>query len=297
MKREWFSRRWVVQELVLAKNRYLYCGDRSLNWSDFERAISFFTNKLDNILAMFTNSAEFRNNGKILVDIRALGATAIVDITNKFFRWSEDGSLERLSSLESLVAHLPMFESADPRDTIYAILSIAKDTQNWNGFSARKQDELREEGQVPFEADYSKNILEVYKGFTAFCIQTSKSLDVICRHWAPSKFRLNPNTWYRMRMYAENERSQVDSIPSGFANEEELSLMTTVPLPSWIGLLSESPYGVLDVGRSAGESLVGSPHDAGQRYDASGGRKASVLFGEIDAPPNQGMSYKLPLFY
>ena len=288
MKRDWFSRRWVVQVLVLAKNRYLYCGDRSLHWDDFERAVSFFTNKLDNIMAMFTSSAEFRHNAKILADIRTLGATALVNITNEFFRWSEDGSLERLTTLESLVARLPMFESSDPRDIIYSLLSIAEDTQNWTGSLTRKKDELRERGLVPFEADYGKDTLEVFKDFTAFCIQTSGSLDIICRHWAPSEYR-RPGLLYRMRMRAENEHSQADSVADDYTNEEGFSPMMRLHLPSWIGLLSESPYGIPDAGRSAGESLVGAPNNAVLRYYASGTSRASVRFGEIDAPRSQGM--------
>ena len=284
MRRDWFSQRWVVQALILAKNRFLYCGDRSLNWSDFERAVSFFTKNFENILALFTNSAEF----KTLVDIRALGAAAIVNFINRFFRYDEDGSLERLSSLEGLVACLPMFETSDPRDTIYALLSMAQDTRNWNVFSARRQEELRVQGLVPFEADYSKNILEVFKNFSAFCIQTSKSLDIICRHWAPSQFR-NPSIFNRMQMRAENERSRAGS----FASDEEFSPVVKVHLPSWIGLLSESPYGVPDVGRSAGESLVGAPNDSGQRYHAAARTRASVLFGEVDEPQNRGMFYEL----
>ena len=288
MKREWFSRRWVVQELILAKDRYLYCGDRSLHWSDFERAVSFFTNNFDNIIAMFTSSAEFRHSGKILADLRALGATALVNITNENSRYNEDGSLERLSSLEYLVASSLTFEATDPRDIVYSLLSIAKDTQNWNTFSARQQDELRGQGLVPFEANYGKDILEVFKDFTAFCIQTSGSLDIICRHWAPSQYR-NPGLMYRMKMRAT---MKADLIPGNFTSNEDInediSPMEKIHLPSWIGLLSESPYGVPDVGRSAGESLVGRPNDAGLRYNASANYRASVRFGEFDASLNQG---------
>ena len=291
MKREWFSRRWVVQELILAKKRYLYCGDRSLNWSDFERAVSFFTNNFDDIMAMFTSSAEFRHSGKILADLRALGATALVNVTNENARYNEDGSFERLSSLESLVASSTRFESTDPRDIVYSLLSIAKDTQNWNTLSARQQDELRGQGLVPFEANYRKDILEVFKDFTAFCIQTSGCLDIICRHWAPSQYR-KPNGMYRMKMRA---MMKADSVPGDFTSNEDISPMVKINLPSWIGLLSESPYGVPDVGRSAGESLVGGPNDAGLRYHASAYHRASVRFGEIDASLDQGMFPNLKL--
>ena len=282
MKREWFSRRWIVQELVLAKDRYLYCGDKVLHWDDFERAVSFFTNKLDTILTMFTSSAEFRHNAKILADIKALGASALVDITNEFVR-REDGSLERHNTLESLVTRLPMFESLDPRDIVYSLLSIAEDTQTWSNLSMRKQDDLRERGLVPFEADYGKDILEVYKDFTAFCVQTSGSLDIICRHWAPSHAR-RPSLLYKLRTRTERARSQADSVTGDNNCEEDFSPMVKLHLPSWIGLLSESPYGIPDVGRSAGDSLV-----VGSRYHASGKSVASVRFGEIDAPRNQGM--------
>ena len=282
MRREWFSRRWIVQELVLAKDRYLYCGDKVLHWDDFERAVSFFKSKVDTIMTMFTSSAEFRHNVKILADINALGASALVDIMTELVP-REDGSLGRLNTLENLVARLPMFESLDPRDIIYSLLSIAEDTQTWNNLSKRKQDELRERGLVPFEADYGKDVLEVYKDFTAFCVQSSGSLDIICRHWAPSHAR-KPSLLYKLRTRINRRRSPADLIAGDNDSEEQLSPMVKLHLPSWIGLLSESPYGVPDEGRSAGDSLV-----VGQCYNASGNRHASVRFGEIDAPQNQGM--------
>lgn len=36
------------------------------------------------------------------------------------------------------------------------------------------------------EPDYSKSLLDVWSGFIEYCIETSKSLDVICRGWSPS---------------------------------------------------------------------------------------------------------------
>lgn len=99
-----------------------------------------------------------------------------------------------------------------------------------------------------------------------------------------------------MKTRAESERTQADPFPSDFSSDEEFSPMMKVYLPSWIGLLSESPYGVPDVGRSAGEGLVRSPNDAGPRYHASGVYRADVSFGETDAPRNQGMFKKLVLY-
>ena len=288
LKREWFSRRWVVQELALCKSRYVYCGNRSLNWGDLERAITFFSKKIDNILALFTSSAD----AKILGDFPALGAIAMVNITSYLFRWDED-NLERMSSLENLVDSLIMFESRDPRDTIYALLSIASDTRSWNTFSARGQGTPQNPSLPPIEADYSKNILEVFKDFTAFCIQTSGSLDIMCRHWAPSQFR-KPALLQRVKIDEEQNIPHADSRASDTTNAEIFSQMIKVRLPSWIGLLSDSPYGVSEGGpkaRRAGESIVGPPKaDTNIRapFNASLNTRPSVLFGEVDALPNQG---------
>ena len=42
MKRPWFSRRWVVQEIALARHARLHCGKKSIRWSDFADAVSLF---------------------------------------------------------------------------------------------------------------------------------------------------------------------------------------------------------------------------------------------------------------
>jgi len=38
----WFSRRWVIQELALAKDTEVRCGEKSVHWRDFGDAISLF---------------------------------------------------------------------------------------------------------------------------------------------------------------------------------------------------------------------------------------------------------------
>lgn len=42
MRRPWFSRRWVVQEIALAASATLYCGDAFVDWADFADAVSLF---------------------------------------------------------------------------------------------------------------------------------------------------------------------------------------------------------------------------------------------------------------
>ena len=42
MQRDWFSRRWVVQEIALASKARLYCGPDSLPWKEFAVAVELF---------------------------------------------------------------------------------------------------------------------------------------------------------------------------------------------------------------------------------------------------------------
>ena len=39
MKRPWFSRRWVVQDIALAREATIYCGRRQVPWNDFADAV------------------------------------------------------------------------------------------------------------------------------------------------------------------------------------------------------------------------------------------------------------------
>lgn len=65
---------------------------------------------------------------KSLRNVPAFGANALVEAMSVMFRKSDDGGiLERLVSLEYLVSVLTLFEASDLRDTVYALLSIAKD--------------------------------------------------------------------------------------------------------------------------------------------------------------------------
>lgn len=42
MQRPWFSRRWVVQEVALASDTVVYCGNDKIPWKDFAVAVELF---------------------------------------------------------------------------------------------------------------------------------------------------------------------------------------------------------------------------------------------------------------
>ena len=130
MKRAWFSRRWVVQEIALAKSATLYCGDDRCDWSDFAVAVSLFEAvETDDrsISKTIQRSDEYNRVPDFLGEIQFLGATRLVSATSNLFRKSNQGKvLEKLLTLEALVSSLSQFQALKPHDTIYAVLALAK---------------------------------------------------------------------------------------------------------------------------------------------------------------------------
>jgi hypothetical protein len=233
MRNRWFSRRWVIQELTLARNATIHCGATAVHWNDFTDAVALFVTKLDKIKELFPQSRPHGTGSDTLDDIRVLGANALVHASNYLFRKSPDGEiLERIRTMETLMSTLLPFEATDPKDTIYAVLSLAKD----------------EPGHkiIP---DYSKDLAEVCTDFIKSCVESSGSLKIICRHWAPIK--------------------------------KDFSHPKYSNFPSWIPCISGSAFGAPEDalnGRANGDSFVGDPGRC--NYNASLGiPPSSVRFG------------------
>lgn len=138
MKADWFSRRWVIQELALATNAHVRRGHCEMPWLEFADAIALFMTKYDSIKRAFERPQDYstsrRSDDHLIraLDAKALGANALVTATNNLFRRSKKGKIQqRLLSLELLVSTMLLaFEATDPKDTIFAVLQIAKDASS-----------------------------------------------------------------------------------------------------------------------------------------------------------------------
>ena len=218
MTRLWFSRRWVIQEIALAKRATIHCGNaKPVKWRDFANAVALFGSRYRQISGVLRQSSAFHNSPDILGDVTALGAHRLVQESSNLFRKSDDGKIqEHLLPLETLVSTLSPFQATQPHDTVYAVLSLAEDTGA--RFSVkpaaapapepemtvddepetpldlnvteRAQAEkvikvIRKAKDDAYPVDYKKTFFEVCKDFLSFTFRNSKSLDMICRPWAP----------------------------------------------------------------------------------------------------------------
>lgn len=131
LTKSWFNRRWIVQEIALAKEATLHCGDEHCNWRDFADVASQLSEKQEELRTHFAKSPEFQHNTAHLGDISELGAIRLVDATQELVHKTPDGRLEEMNlSLEDIVCSLSAFKASEPHDIIYAILSLARDTHD-----------------------------------------------------------------------------------------------------------------------------------------------------------------------
>lgn len=305
MKNRWFSRRWVIQELALAKDAFVHWGEEQMMWTDFADAIALAMTKHLEIKDILKHGRKTlaKLDPTMQFDIpepRALGAAILVNASSNLFRRSDNGQIQqRLIDLEVLVSSLFLpFEASEPRDTIYAVLSLAKDTVIYNDLAhqpswvrqptpnfmtyiknslswiyelvvSQKHIQHLMGSETPIDPriipNYDKRLIDVWADFMEYCIEKSQSLDIICRHWAP-----------RPRKKPPLEVLELEK--QGRVEEEKI--------PTWVPAIDKHEYGgalgILD-GRKNGDSLVGIlERQHQQRYNASGGLLPSFVFGRFE---------------
>lgn len=314
MRNRWFSRRWVIQELALARSACIRWGDQEIQWTNFAEAIALFITNHNTIKQLLGKSDKFATLPNQLapgqLDPRALGANTLVNATSDLFRRSSDGKIhQKLLTLEVLVSSMFLaFEASNPEDTIFAVLSLAKDTfadrtalptsTSWykpakgtiwlrplKGFCwyllficsflwylILKPAEISGDCHPAIDSrvatNYAKSLTDIYADFMEYCVETSDSLDIICRHWAPPPKKLTP---------VEKLCKEKPGTNKSVAKEEE-------KLPSWIpsikGHAFGGPAGPL-MGRKHGDSFVGElGKNYRLQYNASGGLRPYVKFGK-----------------
>jgi hypothetical protein len=288
-------------------------------WKDFADAIALFMTRHDEIKAYLEKPKTFSDKQDHdahlgLIEPQALGANTLVDATTNLFRRSDDGKRiqDRLVDLEVLVSSMFLaFEASEPRDTIYAVLSLAKDTMprpksigrppwmedaNYSAgkffkavfcrvafiYQYFKSVPVAKEISPPpdpysvylddrIAPDYEKSLTDVCADFMEYCIETSDSLDILCRHWAPMPKR--PTKSEKVRLRIEGLKEQTEHRPTW--------------IPSIEGHVYGEPLGVFE-GRKNADSLVGCVERRNQQhYGASKGLKPAVVFGKNkEMPPN-----------
>ncbi|KAH7330418.1 heterokaryon incompatibility protein-domain-containing protein [Rhexocercosporidium sp. MPI-PUGE-AT-0058] len=148
--REWWSRVWVIQEALLSKKATIHCGNKSLPISAFIR--------LDDIRRGWHRST-FR-----YVSARGslIPRNPFSSILTEFPEEVEKIRTNQQSSIQSWITSTEHFHATDPRDKIYALLSLSPPLQ-----------------AAHIIPDYNASVADVYVTATARCIIRSQDLTVL----------------------------------------------------------------------------------------------------------------------
>lgn len=228
--RPWFRRRWIVQEAAFSVRSIVICGGKSTPLDSLAYTVRLVRIRLST--GSSTTNTWSRNVPPndiypAFYDSPAMRLFALIDYV---FQRSESGDIiGRRLHLETLVDMSTFCETSNQRDTIYALLSLAK------------EQEILSMSQPAYSlvVDYNKELIDVFAGFVLHCCHYSSSLDVICRPWAPGST-------------SRTLDSQTTPADRDFLSS----------LPSWIASKDQLPFGNPSLGltqRLHGKHLVGRP--------------------------------------
>lgn len=179
----WWKRIWTVQEITMPQHVLIICGPVSAPWSMFANAASRFSEHSGTCCSRFTATFP-RDLWRVLLDFSSQ-VRDIKDLRTAHSRqkaWSESDTyggvqLKDLTFLK-LLQRFRNRQASDPRDKVYALLSLAK--VNAGGPNI-----------VP---DYTLSDREVYTKATFEIMQASKSLAVLSTDTG-RKFRYDLPSW------------------------------------------------------------------------------------------------------
>jgi hypothetical protein len=186
----WWGRIWVVQEVVLPPKVIIVCGTVSAPWTMFARAASqclyhlhhCCSGKIEHLPRDLVSVLQ--DFGERVVDIDNLRKTWREEMTQSKQTRSETSSMESQNyapeqrSLDSLLRRFRGRKASDPRDKVYALLSLVRPNSH----------------RPPLMPNYDLGTAEVYTLAALESIYSSASLSVLTVDVA-RKYRQDLPTW------------------------------------------------------------------------------------------------------
>lgn len=148
LARLWWSRTWVVQEIWQAKDAILLCGDSTLKWKTFKKAMEY-QEAWDDMGCLVRGTKRW----DIWTTLKSRYGLAI-HISQKRLLGSK---------LSDILWNTWDRDATDPRDKVFAILGLVGENYS---------------DTLP-NIDYSKSIEEVYREVASLIITKEKSLDIL----------------------------------------------------------------------------------------------------------------------
>ncbi|KAH8589759.1 heterokaryon incompatibility protein-domain-containing protein [Bisporella sp. PMI_857] len=268
-KRPYWSRVWIIQEVLLTNHALLSCGVSKSNWDN-----------LMQILYLLSKSS-FSYLLPAAKDILLNPASLPISLATMHARRTMG---ERMSFLDGLVLYRNRL-ATDPRDHVYAILSLVEHSD--------------------FKPDYNKPLFTLYREVAKFMIKMHESLDILsaCKKAQLRTFSLHTAVLSLTESLGKGvEAARSEETEAQSDSEEGIRELENINkslqekyLPSWVpdwrDWVNESGYLLLDYSDKCYSEAGGNPqpqvdflddeHNLNKCYYEAGGRtKPKVHFPE-----------------
>lgn len=206
--RDYWSRLWVVQEILHAKDIVVRCGFSQLSWDDYTSASRIFQSKRDTLAKIPSLVPGSYDSTRVITSQHRLsplqilihhGPASISHIKKARELYSDDSESSYFYFLHLLRISRTKLAS-DPKDRVYGILGI-----------------LPSEIRAELRVDYLLPVREVYVDAVKILLRSGK-LDVICEsiHFPPQISNANLPSWVPDWSYDPMVRS-LASLPLSFS--------------------------------------------------------------------------------
>jgi hypothetical protein len=142
----WFSRTWTVQELVLARNAFVLCGTKCLQWKGFAHTVAW-VQLYEDSLAYWGDHENTSNPAAFISYLECYGILR------------EQGG-EGLISIDTALELVRSKNATDPRDKVYGVYGLLS------------------EKELPL-VDYHRSVQDVFTDITIVGFQRKQSLRIL----------------------------------------------------------------------------------------------------------------------
>jgi hypothetical protein len=161
--RSWFSRAWIVQEFLLAKEVRIYCGSLSIDWNIIYQCCKLLTSTLwDSQLGIEITGQESGADNNQLPPGRTVN---MLGLFKTVLYANQESGLHPSQFLTST----KLFRATDPRDKIYGVFNILRICYRQNGL---------DESSIP-APDYTHDVSTVYTVWAFNLMLADRSLRML----------------------------------------------------------------------------------------------------------------------
>ncbi|KXX75800.1 Heterokaryon incompatibility protein 6, OR allele [Madurella mycetomatis] len=157
LKRQWFSRLWIIQETILSRRLVLLCGKQQVLWDEFVSAVRNIEARCK--VLGWSPSTMFIEASQPAVPLEH---NALKLATWREYHRNHEASRAWRSTLEDLIYDTWVFVATNPRDKIYGILGL-----------------IDPETRAIWPVEYQSSIEEVYAIAARRIIETRQSLKIL----------------------------------------------------------------------------------------------------------------------